>query len=95
MNLFTSGGVCENWYPAFPSTSYINKLELASLKKMIAGKLWVDSRKFVSRQNLVVINGLFTLFGATLGKSASEIRAETCDHLLDPDNKSPTRHAES
>ena len=73
---------------AFPSTNYINKLELASLKKMIAGKLWVDSRKFVSRQNSVVINGLFALFGATLGKSASEIRAESCDHLLDPDNKS-------
>ena len=72
---------------AFPSTNYINKLELASLKKMIAGKLWVDSRKFISRQNAVVVNGLFALFGATLGKSASEIRAEACDYFLDPDSK--------
>ena len=57
----------------FRSTSYINKLELASLKKMIAGKLWIDSRKFISRQNTVVVNGLFALFGSTLSKGASEI----------------------
>ena len=36
--------------PAFPSTDYLNKNELGSLKKMISGKLWTDTRKFMSRQ---------------------------------------------
>ena len=70
----------------FPSTDYLNKLELSSLKKMVSGKLWLDSRKFVSRQNNVIVNGLFALFGLTLGKSASDIRAEACDFLLDADH---------
>ena len=72
---------------AFPSTDYLNKTELSSLKKMIAGKLWMDSRKFVSRQNAIVVNGLYALFGTTLGKSACDVRAEACDLLLDPDSK--------
>ena len=76
-----------NSIPAFPSTDYLNKTELGSLKKMIARKLWTDSRKFVSRQNAIVINGLYALFGTTLGKSACDVRAEACDLLLDPDSK--------
>ena len=70
----------------FPSTDYLNKLELSSVKKMVSGKLWLDSRKFVSRQNNVIVNGLFALFGMTLGKSASDVRAEACDFLLDADH---------
>ena len=70
----------------FSSTNYLNKIELASIKKMVSGKLWLDSRRFVSRQNNVIMNGLFALFGFTLGKSAANIRAEACDYLLDADN---------
>ena len=70
----------------FSSTNYLNKLELASIKKMVSGKLWLDSRRFVSRQNSAIVNGLFALFGFTLGKSAANIRAEACDFLLDADN---------
>ena len=69
----------------FHSTAYLNKNELASVKKMVSGKLWLDSRKFVNRQNNVIVNGLFALFGGTLGKSASDIRAEACDFLLEAD----------
>ena len=72
-------------------TDYLNKLEVASIKKMVSGKLWLDSRKFVSRQNNIIVNGLFVnglfvLFGKTLGKSASNIRVEACDFLLDADH---------
>ena len=70
----------------FHSTAYLNKIELASVRKMVSGKLWLDSRKFVSRQNNVIVNGLFALFGVTLGKSAADIRAEACDFLLDADH---------
>ena len=73
--------------PAFPSTDYLNKNELGSLKKMISGKLWTDTRKFVSRQNAIVVNGLYALFGVTLGISAVNIRTDACDLLLDPDSK--------
>ena len=70
----------------FSSTAYLNKLELSSIKKMVSGKLWLDSQKFVSRQNNIIVNGLFALFGSTLGKSASDVRAEACDFLLDADH---------
>ena len=73
--------------PAFPSTDYLNKNELGSLKKMLSGKLWTDTRKFVSRQNAIVVNGLYALFGVTLGISAVNVRTEACDLLLDPDSK--------
>ena len=73
--------------PAFPGTEYLNKTELSSLKKMISGKLWIDSRKFVSRQNAIVVNGLYALFGTTLGRNASDVRSDACDLLLDPDSK--------
>ena len=72
---------------SFSDTDYLNKNEVAALKKMTSGKWWADNRKFTNRQNAVIVNGLFTLFGATLGKPAKEIRAEVCDYFLDPDNK--------
>ena len=86
MNIIT----CEEYVKlmsAFSSTAYLNKLEVSSMKKMISGKLWIDSRKFVSRQQTVVINGLFALFGVTLERSASEICADACEFFLDPDSK--------
>ena len=32
--------------PPFANDDYLNKNEVASLKKMTSGKLWVDNRKF-------------------------------------------------
>ena len=72
---------------AFGDRDYLNKNGVAALKKMTSGKWWADNRKFTNRQNSVIVNGLFTLFGVTLGKPASVIRAEVCDYFLDPDNK--------
>ena len=54
---------------------------------MVSGKLWVDSRKFCSRHNTVIVNGMFALFGLKMGKTASDLRAEACDHFLDPENQ--------
>ena len=72
---------------SFSGTGYLNKTDVGSIKKMVSGKLWIDSRKFVSRQNCIVINGMFAMFGLKMGKSASDIRAEVCDFILDPDSK--------
>ena len=84
--------ICEEEYTTdvqgFPSTGYLNKTDVGSIKKMVSGKLWMDSRKFVNRQNAVVINGMFAMFGLKMGKSASEICAEACDYFLDPESKS-------
>ena len=66
----------------FEGTEYVNKLELSSLKKMISGKLWIDCRKFVSRQNNSITSGLFNLFSQTMGKSAVDVRNEASDFLL-------------
>ena len=71
----------------FEGTEYVNKLELSSLKKMISGKLWIDGRKFVSRQNNSITSGLFNLFGQTMGKSAVDVRKEASDFLLSSENK--------
>ena len=71
----------------FDGTDYLNRTELAALKKMISGKLWVDSRKFLNRQNQSVVNGMLSLFGQTVGKSAIDVKAEICDQLLETDNK--------
>ena len=76
-----------NVIQGFNGVDYLNKNELTSLKKMVSGKIWLDGRKFVSRQNCMVVNGMFNLFGITLGKSAEQVRAEACDHLLNPDNQ--------
>ena len=71
----------------FSSTGYLNKTDVASIKKMVSGKLWIDSRKFVNRENNVIINGMYAMFGLKLGKSASILRAEVCEYFLDPENK--------
>ena len=73
--------------PVFGGTDYVNRVELSALKKMISGKLWVDSRKFLNRQNQSIANGMLSLFGQTVGKSAIDVKAEICDQLLDTDNK--------
>ena len=79
-----------NEYPAiikgFASTDYLTKTELSSLKKMVSGKVWLDNRKFVSRQNSIVINGMYSMFGLILGKTAENIQAEACDYFLNPNN---------
>ena len=73
--------------PPFEDDDYLNKNEVCSLKKMTSGKLWVDNRKFVTRQNTPITSGMFELIGASISKSASDTKAEACDFLLDPDNK--------
>ena len=73
--------------PVFGGTNYLNRVELAALKKMISGKLWVDSRKFLNRQKNSIANGMLSLFGQTMGKSALDIKTEICDHLIDTENK--------
>ena len=57
----------------FSSTSYLNRTDVGSIKKMVSGKLWMDLCKFVSQQNVVVINGMFAMFGLKMGKTASDI----------------------
>ena len=73
--------------PPFDDDDYLNKTEVCSLKKMTSGKLWVDNRKFVTRQNTPITSGLFGMISASVSKSASDTKAEACDFLLDPDNK--------
>ena len=73
--------------PPFDNNDYLNKNEVSSLKKMTSGKLWVDNRKFVTRQNTPITSGLFEMIGASVSKSASDTKAEVFDFLLDPDNK--------
>ena len=73
--------------PLLKYDDYLNKNEVASLKKMTSGKLWVDNRKFVTRQNTPIDSGLFELFGGSMSKSANDIKTEAYDFLLDPDNK--------
>ena len=66
---------------------YITKTEMTSIRKMISGKLWVDTRKFTNRRNQCIPTGMYELFGNSLSKSASTIHAELCEYFLDPDNK--------
>ena len=73
--------------PQFEEDDYLNKNEVSSLKKMTAGKLWVDNRKFVTRQNFPIASGLFELLGSSVSKSANDTKSEACDFILDPDNK--------
>ena len=73
--------------PPFEEDDYLNKNEVCSLKKMTSSKLWVDNRKFVTRQNTPITSGLFEMIGSSVSKSASDTKAEACDYLLDPDNK--------
>ena len=55
--------------PPFENDDYLNKNEVSSLKKMTSGKLWVDNRKFVTRQNNPITSGLFELIGSSVSKS--------------------------
>ena len=66
---------------------YLNKSEVASIKKMVSGKLWVDNRKFTTRQNSAIPSGMFELIGESVVKSAMDVRNEVCDWILDPDHK--------
>ena len=66
---------------------YITKTEVTSIRKMISGKLWVDSRKFMNRKNQCIPTGMYELFGSSMSKSASTIHAEVCEYFLDPDRK--------
>ena len=66
---------------------YITKTEVASIRKMISGKLWVDTRKFTNRKNQCISTGMYELFGSAMSKSASAIHAEVCEYFLDPDRK--------
>ena len=72
--------------PSLSEDDYMNKNELASIKKMVSGKMWVDNRKFITRQNSLIPSGMFELFGESVNKSAMDVRNETSDWLLDPEN---------
>ena len=72
---------------AMTDDEYITKTEVASIKKMIAGKLWVDNRKFTNRQNQCIATGMYELFGSAVSKSANDVHAELCQFFLDPDKK--------
>ena len=63
------------------------KLQPMKQSLVISGKLWVDCRKFLNRQNQSVVTGMLTLFGQTVGKSAMDIKSEICDQLIETDNK--------
>ena len=73
--------------PMFGGTDYLNKTEVTAMKKMVSGKLWLDQRKFINRQNQSITSGMFNMFGLTIGKSVTDVCAEVCDHFLSPDNK--------
>ena len=70
----------------FPGSEYLNQTDVSTVKKTISGKLWLDNRKFVSRQQNIVVNGLYALFGVTLGKPATEIRTEAYQFMIDVEN---------
>ena len=72
---------------AMTDDEYITKTEMTSIKKMICGKLWVDSRKFSNRQNQCIATGMYKLFGSAVSKSANDVHAELCQYFLEPDSK--------
>ena len=74
--------------PRFGGTDYLNRAELSALKKMISGKLWIDNRKFLNRQNQSIPSGMLSMFGQTVGKSAIDVKSDICDQLIESDNKS-------
>ena len=73
--------------PGLTDDEYITKTEMTSIRKMISGKLWIDTRKFTNRKNQCISTGMYELFGSSMSKSASTIHAELCEYLLDPDRK--------
>ena len=66
---------------------YITKTEVASIRKMISGKLWIDTRKFTNWQNQCIPTGMYELFGSCVSKSAVDVHAEVVQYFLDPDWK--------
>ena len=72
---------------AITDDEYITKTEVASIKKMTSGKLWVDTRKFTNRQNQCIATGMYELFGDAVSKSAKDVHTELCQFFLDLDMK--------
>ena len=66
---------------------YLTKSEIASMKKMLSGKLWIDSRKFSNRQNQCISTGMYELFGQCASKSAVDMHVEMSQYFLEPDRK--------
>ena len=55
---------------------YLTKTEVASIRKMISGKLWIDGRKFTNRQNQCIPTGMYELFRNCVSKSAVVVHTE-------------------
>ena len=66
---------------------YLTKTEVASLRKMISGKLWIDGRKFMNRKNQCVPTGMYEVFGSYVSKSAITVHTELVTYFLEPDQK--------
>ena len=66
---------------------YITKTEVNSVRKMISGKLWIDTRKFTNRQNKCIPTGMYEVFGNSISKSAVDVHAEVVQYFLEPDQK--------
>ena len=66
---------------------YLTKTEIASMRKMISGKLWIDTRRFSNRQNQCIPTGMYELFGHQISKSAIDVHAEMSQYFLEPERK--------
>ena len=66
---------------------YLTKTKVASLRKMISGKLWIDGRKFTNRRNQCVPTGMYELFGSYVSKSAITVHTELVTYFLEPEQK--------
>ena len=66
---------------------YLTKTEVASLRKMISGKLWIDGRKFTNRQNQCIPMGMYKLLGSCVSKSAIAVHTELVTYFLEPEQK--------
>ena len=66
---------------------YLTKMEIASMRKMISGKLWIDTRRFSNRQNQCIPTGMYELFGQQVSKSAIDVHAEMSQYFLEPERK--------
>ena len=64
---------------------YLTKTEIASMRKMLSGKLWIDTRRFSNRQNQCISTGMYELFGQCVSKSAINVHAEMSQYFLEPD----------
>ena len=66
---------------------YLTNTEIASMRKMLSGKLWIDTRRFSNRQNQCISTGMYELFGQCVSKSAIDVHAELSQYFLEPDRK--------